>query len=127
MDTRSRRRAVQKLVSLAPVVLTLRSGSVAGVVMAAESCVSIKAFATVNRTTGMINSQEIPIVDGDYCFGATEISMCQPGDSPRIARDVGFGEPVQQDLMGNFICPPTNLRSSRVAILSSASATSLVG
>jgi hypothetical protein len=122
-----KRNTIRSLAVLAPVILTLRSGTVSGLTVAAESCVSVKTLsATADRTTGIIKSPGVPITDGDYCFSTTEVSQC-PGDTPRIARNIGFGEPVQQDITGNFICPPRNLRTTRVAILSSASATSLMG
>jgi hypothetical protein len=104
-----RRRLVRGAVSLAPIVLTLRSGA-----LAAASCTGAKSVNYPIPQTGELPSGT---VEGDVCI--KNIDVCD--GNKVVTMQVS---PVNYQYVGpNTKC--NNFQSQTVAILSSASATSL--
>lgn len=108
-----RRRLVRGAVSLAPVVLTLRSGA-----LAAASCTGAVAFVNVN-SAGKIENPPSGVANGQVCI--FEPAVCEPGTKISNGTPIGTVETNGS----NLFCgkPPS---AGKVAILSSASATSLM-
>jgi hypothetical protein len=113
-----RRRLVRGAVAFAPLVLTLRSGA-----LAAASCTGTVAFVNINDA-GTITNNPVPngVAADQICVSGPTTDMCPAGkisSGSRLGKVTNIGtsdKPV-------FTCGsgPTQ----QVAILSSASATSL--
>lgn len=126
-----RRRLVRGALSIAPVVLTLRSGA-----LAAASCTGAKVLTTLDSSkkvpstislatdpdTGAVTDKCVAIVDAPICNGAI-------GSPERVENPVG--SPTIYDITSRRcqIGSTTGTAlpaGTKVAILSSASATSLI-
>jgi hypothetical protein len=108
-----RRRLVRGAAAFAPVVLTLRSGA-----LAAASCTGAVVVSATFDNNGRINS---PGVDKNmYCVPNPQICS-YPDGHQKIT-----GTPDANSITPDLRCGNTDLRTN-VAIVSSASATSLRG
>ena len=109
-----RRRIVRAAVSLAPVVLTLRSGA-----LAAASCTGAVAVVNVN-SSGKIDNPPPGVAAGQTCIANPVV--CES------ATKISGGTPVGtvENRGGNLFCGNGG-NGGQVAILSSASATSFMG
>lgn len=122
-----RRRLVRGAVSIAPVVLTLRSGA-----LAAASCTGAKVLTTLDSNKKVPAS--IALATGDKCVattGTSAVPICDgastvSGLPTRVQNPVG--QPDIYDISSRkCVIGTTPLPAgTQVAILSSASATSLV-
>ena len=114
-----RRRLVRGAASIAPLVLTLRSGAVA-----AASCVGAKALNVTVDSSGKIDGTPGGAAAGDYCV--TSVQECPDPDQPtKIFAGTPDADPIRA-AGPNLFCG--DARSSQtVAILSAASVTSLMG
>ena len=110
----TRRRLVRGAVSLAPVVLTLRSGG-----LAAASCTGVVALVTVN-SGGKINNPPTAVAEGQTCISNPVV--CESGS--KISGGTPVGSVTQT---GNNLFCGNGGAGGQVAILSSASATSFMG
>jgi hypothetical protein len=108
-----RRRLVRGAAAFAPVVLTLRSGA-----LAAASCTGAVVVSATFDADGKITSSGVR--EGDFCVPSPQI--CSYPDGHQKIN----GTPDSQAIGNNGKCGTTNLRTN-VAIVSSASATSLRG
>ena len=113
-----RRRLVRGAVSLAPVVLTLRSGG-----LAAASCTGVKVFNVNTNGDGKFDPPTgSGVVAGDYC--ASPVQECGPEHPTKISGGTIDSMPITgPDINSKFTCGTSGNRT--VAILSSASAGSL--
>lgn len=114
-----RRRLVRGAVSLAPIVLTLRSGA-----LAAASCTgAAKLDKVILEEGGEVPSTSPQVEAGDGCF--TKVTACETNVS-KLSTDsdsyIKIGNVEVRD--GKFYCQ-TGTTGQTVAILSSASVTSL--
>lgn len=114
-----RRRLVRGAIGIAPVVLTLRSG-----VLAASSCTGAKTLEASTNGGGKLTSP-VPVstdpLNPDYCVSPFSQEGCPTGEQ-KISSG---GSPVQvTGAGGNLFCTGVT-NTSPVAILSSASVTSL--
>ena len=110
-----RRRLVRGAVSLAPVVLTLRSGG-----LAAASCTGVKVLNVQTDDVGKFTAPS-GVVAGDYC--ASPVQACGTEHPNKISGGTIDSSPITEAGTDAFQCGTPGKRT--VAILSSASATSL--
>lgn len=108
-----RRRLVRGAVSLAPIVLTLRSGA-----LAAASCTGAVAIVNVNPG-GKIENPPSGVAEGQVCI--SNPAICESGSKISGGTPIGT---VQKN--GNNLFCGNDSGGGQVAILSSASATSLI-
>lgn len=110
-----RRRLVRGAAAVAPMVLTLRSGA-----LAAASCTGAKIISI--DSTGQIDP--VGLNDTDVCFTDQQVCPGYPLSGPtKIESGTRVGQIAPSHPGGPYACG--NLRSTNVAILSSASASSL--
>lgn len=120
-----RRRLVRGAVSLAPLVLTLRSGA-----LAAASCTGAR-LVTINDNNriGPRVAEDLGLKTSDVCF--PDATVCEgyptangvPTKINSAPATAGFN--LTPNNNGSFNCGTADLRGKQVAILSSASASSL--
>ena len=119
-----RRRLVRGAVALAPLVLTLRSGA-----LAAASCTGARLVRiNQNNRIGADVAQGMGLTTSDVCFPNATICEGYPtgnGASTKIISAPTPGFNLTQNNNGSFNCGTSDLRGRQVAILSSASASSL--
>lgn len=120
-----RRRLVRGAVALAPVVLTLRSGA-----LAAASCTGARLVRINDRNRiGRDAAEELGLTTSDVCFPDATICEGYPTGN-KVATKVSTAPTTGFNLTkndnGSFNCGNSDLRGRQVAILSSASAASLV-
>lgn len=120
-----RRRLVRGAVSLVPVVLTLRSGA-----LAAASCTGARLVRINDNNRISPNAAEdLGLTTSDVCFPDATICEGYPTGN-RVATKVSTapttGFNLTRNNNGSFNCGNSDLRGRQVAILSSASAASLV-
>ena len=113
-----RRRLLRGATAIAPVVLTLRSGSV----VAAASCVGAKAVGATTNGAGKITLNGGSAAVGDHCV--TSYQACE--STTKISSGTLTGQ-VTRDNAGDLVCADPNAKNRTVAILSSVSVTSLTG
>ena len=126
-----RRRLVRGVVSLAPVVLTLRSGA-----LAAASCTGVKIVEVSvkdgNPRAGELLNPSKPIVDGDVCVEPGFLRQC--GNDPNRVETLSDltranSEPVRYRTPDNgreyWTCGNRQFQGKKVAILSSQSVASM--
>ena len=112
-----RRRLVRGAASIAPVVLTLRSGSVA-----AASCVGAKALNATTDSEGKITlGGGGSVAAGDAC-----VTPYQACESTKLSSGTLAGS-VTTNESGALVCADPAAHNRQVAILSAASVTSLMG
>lgn len=129
-ENAGRRRLVRGAVSIAPVVLTLRSGA-----LAAASCTGAKVLTTLDSTkkvpTSVTLATDASGVVTDKCVATSNVPICDgastvPGLPTRVKNPVGsstiYDINNRKCLSGTTPLPA----GTQVAILSSASATSLI-
>jgi hypothetical protein len=110
-----RRRLVRGAAAIAPMVLTLRSGA-----LAAASCTGAKIISI--DSTGQINPAGLH--DTDVCFTDQQVCPGYPLNGPtKIESGTRVGQIAPTIPNGPYACG--NLKNTQVAILSSASASSL--
>lgn len=110
-----RRRLVRGAAAVAPMVLTLRSGA-----LAAASCTGAKIISI--DSTGQIDP--VGLNDTDVCFTDQQVCPGYPLSGPtKIESGTRVGQIAPTYPGGPYACG--NLKSTNVAILSSASASSL--
>ena len=113
-----RRRLVRGAVALAPVVLTLRSGA-----LAAASCTGVRVFNVRTNGDGKFDAPTgSGVVAGDYC--ASPVQACELERPTKISGGTIDSLPITGPESGKFQCGSQGSRT--VAILSSASASSLI-
>jgi hypothetical protein len=112
-----RRRLIRGAAYVAPMVLTLRSGALA----AASSCTGAKLLTTTKNSSGQLNSST-GIEAGDICAINYSQDGCPTGEN-KISIGVKAGSVTQSG--SNFKCAEVTGANTQVAIISSASATSL--
>lgn len=120
-ESAGRRRLVRGAVSIAPIVLTLRSGG-----LAAASCVPAKTVSTFVDINGQISSG-VGATEGDTCYKATDVTLCPNPQSPNKLENLPLS-PTNRYTVSNGKCKSgtTTLKSTNVAILSSGAATSFL-
>jgi hypothetical protein len=110
-----RRRLVRGAAAVAPMVLTLRSGA-----LAAASCTGAKIISI--DSSGQIDP--VGLNDTDVCFTDQQVCTGYPLSGPtKIESGTRVGQIAPTYPGGPYACG--NLKSTNVAILSSASASSL--
>jgi len=119
-----RRRLVRGALSLAPVVLTLRSGA-----LAAASCTGAR-LVTINERNriGRNDAQAMGLTTTDVCFPDATVCEGFPTGNrvpTKINSAPQTGFKLTQNNNNSFNCGTSDLTDRQVAILSSASATSL--
>lgn len=120
-----RRKLVRGAVSLVPVVLTLRSGT-----LAAASCTGAKLVRiSDNNKISRNAAEELGLTTSDVCFPDATICEGYPTGN-RVATKISTapttGFNLTRNNNGSYNCGNSDLRGRQVAILSSASAASLV-
>jgi hypothetical protein len=113
-----RRRFVRGAASVAPVVLTLRSGAVA-----AASCTGAKLITTLDQN-GKINGDVSGLTSTDRCFTNPDVCTGVSGSKISAGNSNGTVDPSGSNA---FCRGGTYSDNQPVAILSSLSATSLLG
>lgn len=117
-----RRRIVRAAVSLAPVVLTLRSGA-----LAAASCTGARIVRiNQNNRISENNADTLGLTTSDVCFPDATICEGSPTTGlTKINSTPTSGFKLTENPNGSLSCGTQNLRGRQVAILSSTSAASL--
>lgn len=120
-ENAGRRRLVRGAVSIAPIVLTLRSGG-----LAAASCVPAKTVSTFVDNNGQISSS-VGAIDGDLCYKTADVTVCPNPQSPNKLENLP-GSPTNLYTVSNGKCKigNTTLKNTNVAILSSGAANSFL-
>ena len=122
-----RRRLVRGAVSLAPIVLTLRSGA-----LAAASCTGARLVRiNQNNRIGESRADRLGLTTSDVCFPDATICEGSPTTGPsgtptKINSTPSTGFNLTENPNGSLSCGTSDLRGKQVAILSSSSASSLV-
>jgi hypothetical protein len=117
-----RRRLVRGAVSLAPIVLTLRSGA-----LAAASCTGARLVRiNQNNRIGENRADALGLTTSDVCF--PDATVCEGSPTTGLTKinstpTQGFS--LTENPNGSLSCGTSNLRGQQVAILSSTSAASL--
>lgn len=115
-----RRRFVRGAASVAPVVLTLRSGAVA-----AASCTGAKLITTLDQN-GKINGDVSGLLSTDRCFTNPDVCTGVSGSKISAGNSNGTVDPPSGGSSNAFCRGGTYSANQPVAILSSMSATSLL-
>ena len=126
-----RRRLVRGAVALAPMVLTLRSGA-----LAAASCTGTRLITTPDAGNGKLPQKTAsdgtslvgaPTPNPDKCVLIANEDKCV--GNKIVTRPTYAQETLTQAGGGDFTCgsSPPKFKGQQVAILSSASANSLIG
>lgn len=122
-----RRRLIRGAAYVAPMVLTLRSGSLA----AASSCTGAKLLTSTTDPNGQLASST-GIAAGDTCVSDPVTMDCPSGpiSEPKIipgnGRLAGIVTSETEGSNTRYFCSGVTAQGTPVAILSSASATSFI-